>query len=516
MNKLSEGFKKIGLKFKSFGKAVQIAIVVAIIAIIIAIISVIAIGASTKYKVLYSDLDATDAQTVIAKLEEEKVQMKIEGNTILVDAKRVDELRISLAPSLTAGSSGYELMNSGSTFGMTDEEFDIKKVIMIQGELERAIKSLEPVDNAKVLISAAKDSVFIKNKEPGSATVTIKLKPGYSIKADQVKAIVALVSKSTDNIPSENVEVIDTNMNLLTKDIGKEDEGGASGEAVLEHKKSEEEYEDKLIENIVTLLEPVVGKDKVKAQVNVDLDYDSKKITDTQIDPTKAIISQDIKKEYSNDNGSALSESPVDNNMSNTIEEGTENTSSGSYHQTTNYEHSKTLTETIPAAGEVRRMTASIFLDGNLDANTQEAFESAIKAAIGFDENRNDDFSLVGISFDPTVASEKQAAIDKLNEEMNKQKRNDLIKKIGVIGGALAILVIIAVVIISRRKKEEEKILDVMINDAMPQEMVNYEPIDFDNNDERTHKESEIKKYAKEKPEQVADIIKSWLSENEG
>lgn len=516
MSKLSEGFKKIGLKFKSFGKAVQIAIIVAVIAIIIVIVSVISIGTSTKYKVLYSDLDGTDAQTVIAKLEEEKVQMKIEGNTILVDEKKVDELRISLASSLTAGSSGYELMNSGSTFGMTDEEFDIKKIIMIQGELERAIKSLEQVENAKVLISASKDSVFIKNKEPGSATVTIKLKPGYSIKVDQVKAIVALVSKSTDNIPSENVEIIDTNMNLLTKDIGKESEGGVSSEAVLEHKQSEEEYENKLIENIVTLLEPIVGKGKVKAQVNVDLDYDSKKITDTQIDPTKAIISQDIKKEYSNDNGEDLSESPIDNNMGNTIEEGTGVTSSGSHQQTTNYDHSKTLTETIPASGEVRRMTTSVFLDGNLDDNTQVAFENAIKAAIGFDENRNDDFSLVGISFDPTIASDKQAAIDELTKEMDKQKRNDLIKNISIIGGIILVIAIIVGFIFSRRKKQEEKILDVMINDAIPQEVINYEPINFEKNNERSHKESEIKKYAKEKPEQVADIIKSWLSENEG
>ena len=55
-----------------------------------------------------------------------------------------------------------------------------------------------------------------------------------------------------------------------------------------------------------------------------------------------------------------------------------------------------------------------------------------------------------------------------------------------------------------------------MINDAIPEEPVHYEPIDFEQHNEKSHKESEIKKYAKEKPEQVADIIKSWLTDNEG
>ena len=516
MNKLSEGFKKVWTKFKSFGKAIQIAIVVALVAVIVAIISAIVLGSSTKYAVLFSNLDANDAKTVIAKLEEDKVDMKIQGNDILVDESKVDELTIELAPSLTSGSTGYELMDSGSSFGMTEEEFNVKKVRMIQGEIERAIKSLEPVESAKVLISSAKDSVFLKDDQPGSATVTLKIKTGYTIKDEQVESIVALVSRSTENIPKENIEVIDTNMNLLTKNINKKDENGVSAESLEEHKSAEEDYENKIMENIINLLEPIVGKDKVKAQVNVDFDYDSKKISKTEIDPTKAIISQDIKKEYNKDNGNTTSQSPVDNNMSNTIEENTDGTTSGSEQQTTNYDHSKTITETIPATGEIRRMTASVFLDGNLDEDTQTAFENAVKAAIGFDQDRKDELSLVGMSFDPTVANDKQAAIDALNAEIAAEKASSLIKKIVIIGLIVAVAVVALIVFISKRRKEEEKLLDVMINDAIPEEPVHYEPIDFEQHNEKSHKESEIKKYAKEKPEQVADIIKSWLTDNEG
>ena len=60
--------------------------------------------------------------------------------------------------------------------------------------------------------------------------------------------------------------------------------------------------------------------------------------------------------------------------MSNTIEGDSQGATSGSEEQTSNYDHSKTITEVIPAAGEVRRLTASVMVDGNLDSDTQEAF----------------------------------------------------------------------------------------------------------------------------------------------
>ena len=105
-------------------------------------------SSSNKYQVLFSDLDATDAQTVINTLNEKKVETQIDSstNTIRVPTDQVDKLRLQLSPSLTSGSKGYELMDSGSSFGMTDEEFKIKKVRMQQGELEKTIKSFPQVE----------------------------------------------------------------------------------------------------------------------------------------------------------------------------------------------------------------------------------------------------------------------------------------------------------------------------------------------------------------------------------
>ena len=133
------------------------------------------------------------------------------------------------------------------------------------------------------------------------------------------------------------------------------------------------------------MLEPVVGEDNVQAQVNVDLDFDSKKITEYDIDPNDVLISQETENTYNKNNGDdSTSESPVDNNMSNTIDDKKNtDTSSKTEHQINNYDHSNKKTETVKAPGEVRRMTVSVFINGKLDEATKTAFEDAIKSATG-------------------------------------------------------------------------------------------------------------------------------------
>lgn len=233
MKKLSELFKKLWAKFKTFGKGIRIAMVVSVIAVLVAIISLVVYSSSNKYAVLYSNLDPSDVDVVINKLTEDKVDMKVDGNSILVDKNQVDELRLKLASQLSSGSKGYELMDDSSSFGMTDEEFNIRKLRMLQGELEKSIKSLEPVDSARVHITPAKSSVFVQDKEPGKAAVILKLKNGTKLSDDQVQSIVSLLSVSTENVPKENIEVIDDKMNLLTKNLNtSDDSNGVSSETI--------------------------------------------------------------------------------------------------------------------------------------------------------------------------------------------------------------------------------------------------------------------------------------------
>ncbi|MGL5354458.1 MAG: flagellar basal-body MS-ring/collar protein FliF [Clostridium sp.] len=521
MDKLKEGFKKLWEMFKALGRGVRIAIIIALVTFIIAMISMFFYSSNNKYKVLFSGLDPNDAQLVTAKIKEKKLDMKIEGDSILVPKAAVDELRLEIAPELSTGSKGFELMDGSSSFGMTDEEFKIKKLRMQQGELEKTIRSFPQVDNVRVHITPSKDSVFVEDKEPGKAAVYLKLVAGNKLSMEQVSAIVALVSGSTENIPKENIEVVDDKMNLLTKDLNNPDESIVSSENIEKHYLLQQKYEKSLEKSILDLLKPVLGN-KITTKVNVDLDFDSKQETKTEIDPNKVIVSQQTLKELNGTSGGELTESPVDNNMGNTIEDGSGNTNSSKEEQKTNYESGKTETKTISAPGEVRRLTATVFVDGNLDPKLQAAVEKAVGTAIGYNAERGDDITVEGIMFDPLAKDEDGDGKDVIDEMLKTEKRNKMIL-FGVIGLiVLGIIVTTIIILIKRRNNNEEdedeegNLLDVVIDDRIAKNIQEpMAPIDFGGNDQKTHREEEIKKYAQDKPEQVAEIIKSWLSENE-
>lgn len=518
MNNLKEGFKKIWDKFKGFSKGIQIAIIVAIVSVIIAMASLAFYSTANKYQLLFSGLDPYDAQTILNKLTEKKVDTQIKGDAILVPKNMVDSLRLELAPELSNGSQGYELMDSGSSFGMTDEEFKLKKLRMQQGELEKTIKSFPQVDDARVHITAAKDSVFVTDKEPGKAAVYLKVAAGNKLSKEQVKSIVALVSGSTDNIPKENIEVIDDKMNLLSEGLNDEDSVYLGSEAIQMQYNLEKQYEETLQNTVEKLLIPVIGKDKVNVAINADLDFDSKKKTETIVDPQKVIVSQQSIKEQNSDGSAGTSGGPVDENMGNTIDDGTGNTTSSREEQTTNYEVGKTENTVISAPGEVRTLTASVIVDANLTPALQQAIENAVSTAIGLKQERGDKVSVVGITFDPTAAGDNGAVTDPFADNSNKK----LYTYIALAIAALAGIIITIIVLVRRRRSKEddeeqpESLLDVVIDDKiakMPEEVLN--PINFEEMNAQVHLEGEVKKYASEKPEQVVDIIKSWLAESE-
>ena len=153
MDKFKAVIEKVKAAFNNLDKSKKIAMGIGVIAILLAIVFGIKYIESNKYGVLYSGLDTTDAASVTQALEDEGIDMKIEGNIIYVPKEQVDKLRIELSSSITNGSKGFELMDEGSNFSMTDEEFQIKKLRMLQGELEKTIKTFSQVDDARVHIT---------------------------------------------------------------------------------------------------------------------------------------------------------------------------------------------------------------------------------------------------------------------------------------------------------------------------------------------------------------------------
>lgn len=121
------------------------------------------------------------------------------------------------------------------------------------------------------------------------------------------------------------------------------------------------------------------------------------------------------------------------------------------------------------------------------------------------------------MKFNNSAEASAQEEAEKLAaEEANKKAL--MYKYIGAGVGAVVLLLITFMSLRrlrkSRRKEEDEVGVDMIIDDNItPKEVL--PPIDFETENEKSHVEKEIKKYATEKPEQVVEIIKAWMAEDE-
>ncbi|MBP3914470.1 flagellar basal-body MS-ring/collar protein FliF, partial [Clostridium sp.] len=447
MDKLIGIFQGIKERFMSLAKGVKIIISVMLIVVLASMIFLFVGSPNNGYKILFSNLESSDAQTILDKLVEQNISYKVSGNSILVPENKVDELRLSLAADLSSGTQGYELMDTSSTFGMSDEEFQLKKMRMLQGELERTIKSFSQIEDVRVHITSPKESVFAENKEEGKAAVYIKLKSGKSLSEEQVLSIVSLVSGSAQGIPKENIEVIDQNMNLLSNN---DSTSLNASDSVKQQQILKKEFESELQKTVLSLLEPVFGKNKVSVAINADLDFDSVQKNEIIIDPNNVIISHEINKESTNSGTGNTSNSPVDNNMGNTID--TEDSSEGyiKNNEIINYEVGRTESTVISAPGKITRLTASVLIDGDIDDKTRNSIEKAITTAIGLNKQRNDEVNVIGMSFNG-YGSEGN-----VEDVFTDMEQTDIMKNFTIytgIGLAAVILIIPLFLLIKNKKK---------------------------------------------------------------
>ena len=513
-------FEDIKQGFKKLKKGTKIAITVTAAGVLLSIFFAVGYGMNNRYDILFSDLDSIDANTITQMLEEQGVDMKVEGDSIYVKSKEVDELRLKLSSNITNGSVGFEIMDNSSGFGMTEDEFQIKKQRVMQGEIERTIRTFPQVNDVRVHITPGEESIFAKDNKEGSAAVYLTLRAGQSLKPSQVMSIVSLVSASSTNVPKQNVEVIDQNMTLLSEGMF-DDEGNflettsknSSGLEVA--REAEIRFNDDIEKSLAKILEPLFGVGKVKIAVNADLNFDSAEKTEIVFDPNNVIKNQTISENSSTDK--TQSGSPVDNNMSNTVNSNGEITSSKE--SSTEYEVGKTETNTVIAPGEINRITASIAIDGVTDPNVLADVQELVETAIGLDANRGDKVTVMSAEFGPSL--------EELMKEEEAARKKEQLKTILTLGGGTAGVIALALILIAANKKKKreremedefEDLDDVLLaEDIINQAISDASNIDAEralDGDVNTYPlEEEIRNFASQNPEQMTELIKIWLNE---
>lgn len=474
-----------------------------------------------KYGLLFKNYDAKAGNAVTEKLTADGEDFKVDGNAIYVLKTKVDELRLKYAPDMGENSVGWEIFDSSGQFSTdTEEQVQIKKLRAIQGELEKTIMSIPQVDKARVHLAMPNESAFVQSEEKGKVSVYLTLKTGSQLDQKQANAIITLISGSLENVPRENVYITD---DKLKSYIYNSNGVGSAGVEPETQQAMELAFENKLENAVQNLLGPALGANNINVKVNVDMNFDSKERTTLTYDPNKVLLSSRSIVEGKLGNIDGVTTSPVDNNMVNyyVTTAGAIDKGVTKIDQTINNDVGSTTEKVLYAPGEIQRLTATVMYDGTLSAVQTAQVQKAVSDAIGARADRQDSVSIVAMAFDPKGKEEAAKQIAALQAQANKDAQLKFYEMIAAAAGGFVLFLIFLVIVLRSRKKKRKLVppssLDVVIgDDLLHSPAVNpYVPLDLDVENETSGIEKDIKKYAEDKPDQVVDIIKSWLAEDE-
>src|SRR5579871_5792406 len=197
------------------------------------------------FKPLFTGVAAEDAGPLLAKLRESSAEYRLSenGTTVLVPSTRVAELRIEMASAglPKSGRIGFELFDK-TNFGASEFAEQVNYHRAIEGELERSVMSIREVEQARVHVTLAKDSLYTEARQPAKASVLVKLRSAAALSPQNIAAICQLTASAVPGLSADQVSLVDTNGNLLNRPRAASpgDEAGAS-EATLDYRKSIEQ-----------------------------------------------------------------------------------------------------------------------------------------------------------------------------------------------------------------------------------------------------------------------------------
>ena len=415
--------------------------------LLFAVIVAVGLSGRTKddYRVLFSNVAERDGAAIIAALQQMNVGYRFTegGGAIMVPAALVHETRLKLAGQglPKSGTVGFELLEN-QKLGTSQFVEQINYQRGLEGELAKSIQSISQVKMARVHLAIPKASAFSRDGQKPTASVVLSLHPGRFLDELQVAAMTNLVSSSVPQMSAQSVTVMDAEGNLLAPNPSRQ---GALGLDAAQLKYVAE-TEGAIAKRIAAIVEPVVGRDNVRAQVSVEMDFTQVDRTEESFKPNTTPDQSAVRSQQSLEAAGPLTtaggipgalsnqppqpaQAPIEARPP-TQQEGAASGPAGATpaappaltapqtsvanrkESTINYEVDRAIQTTKGSRGAVKRVTAAVILNfkQGVDKNgkpTSQAFgpdeikqiNQMVRDAMGFNQQRGDSVSVANIPF---------------------------------------------------------------------------------------------------------------------
>lgn len=416
------------------GKKLRLALGLVLV-VAIAVVGLMA-GRQADYRVLYANLSDKDGGTIIAQLSQMNIPYKHSdgGSAILVPADRVNDLRMRLASQgLPKGAvAGFEMMEA-NRFGMTQFQERLTFQRGLEGELTRSIQALSSVQNARVHLALPNNNGFYREQQKASASVLLSLHSGRTLDRNQIAGIVHLVASSVPEMNPAAVSILDDSGKLLSQSPDGA-AGGTGGAADVQQLQYVQQVEQAYVRRIMEILEPVVGRQNVKAQVSAEVDFSQTESTSESHRPNQgaepaAVRSLQVVESATSTAGGvpgvagAVSNQPPAtptasiNGGTPTLTAGAANGAgsgtgaNGKKEMITNYEVDKTVRVVRGATAVIKRVNAAVVINNSmseekgkpvskpLTPQQVEQMTALVRESIGFSKDRGDSVNVVNAAF---------------------------------------------------------------------------------------------------------------------
>ena len=430
-------------KVRALPKPILLGAAAAIVALIAAAVMW---SSEPKYKVLFSNLDDRDGGAIVTALGTMNVPYRYNetGTALLVPADRVYDARLQLASQglPRGGSVGFELMDN-ARFGASQFAEQINYQRGLEGELARSIEAMHTVQHARVHLAMPRQSLFVRERQAPTASVLLNVYPGRSLSDSQVSAISWLVASSVPELTAESVSIVDQNGRLLSAPLG---EGRGMDADQMRYVR---EMEQRTVERILTILNPLVGPGNVHAQASADMDFARREETSEVYRPNQEPGQSAVRSQQTSDStqrginpaqgvpGALSNQAPpnaqaplanppaqqpprpgqpqqpanAQQQQQQQQQTGTQN-AGGSLNErrdaTTNYEVDRTISHIKQPVGNLKRLSVAVVVnyirdkDGEPQALPPEELSkltNLVREAMGYSETRGDSLNLVNSQF---------------------------------------------------------------------------------------------------------------------
>ena len=246
---------------------------------------------SPDYTVLFSHISSKDEGEIIRELEVNGITYKLlpSSGGILVERSQLNQARMILAKNGLPKTyeDGYQLLpqTHGIYTSQMNEELIRKRIL--EENLQKAIATLNGVQSAQVQLALPKHTDFMQQSNRPAASVVVEMSSGALLSAEQARGISHLVASSIPYMNARDVTILDQSGELLTG--SQSDSAGLSSDQL----KYRQQLEDKLKQQVKSVLGPVVGRKNILVEVSANINFDQiENTTETYLPDRKAVQSE--------------------------------------------------------------------------------------------------------------------------------------------------------------------------------------------------------------------------------